>query len=73
MLPPAEIDVGLTAIIRTSLGATFDQAVNAIARGLGFKSTSSQLKELVESRIDVLREKGVLVECDGMLTVVGQR
>jgi very-short-patch-repair endonuclease len=72
MLPPMEIDEGLITVIRTSLGATVDQAVNAVARGLGFKSTSSQLKELVESRIVLLQEKGSLIDFGGMLTVLNQ-
>jgi very-short-patch-repair endonuclease len=73
MLPPTEIDAGLISIIRTSLGATADQAVNAVARGLGFKATSSQLKDLVETRIAGLQAKGLLSESEGMLTVVEDR
>ncbi|MGO7208478.1 DUF3320 domain-containing protein, partial [Rhizobium ruizarguesonis] len=43
MIPPMEIDQGLISVVGTGLGATDDEAVNAVARGLGFKSTSSQL------------------------------
>ncbi|RWX40269.1 DUF3320 domain-containing protein [Rhizobium leguminosarum] len=67
MIPPMEIDQGLRSIIGTALGATEDEAVNAIARGLGFKSTSSQLRELIASRIEVLKASGVLRIRDGML------
>ncbi|MGO7421052.1 hypothetical protein ACCT09_14120, partial [Rhizobium ruizarguesonis] len=44
MIPPMEIDQGLISVVGTGLGATDDEAVNAVARGLGFKSTSSQLR-----------------------------
>lgn len=67
MIPPMEIDQGLISVIGTGLGATEDEAVNAIARGLGFKSTSSQLRELIVSRIEVLKTSGALRIRDGML------
>ncbi|WP_348642651.1 DUF3320 domain-containing protein [Neorhizobium sp. P12A] len=70
MIPPSEIDQGLRDIIGASLGATADQAVNAVSRGLGFKATSWQLRDAILSRIDVLKKDGVLVEENAMLTVV---
>jgi very-short-patch-repair endonuclease len=72
LIPPQEIDQGLKEIIEASLGATAEQAVNAISRGLGFKSTSAQLRSLVMTRIDALKREDVLVEADGMLTIVRQ-
>ncbi|MCO6178042.1 DUF3320 domain-containing protein [Ciceribacter sp. RN22] len=69
MIPPMEIDEGLTSIIETSFGATEDEAVNAIARGLGFRATSSQLRDLIVSRIELLKEQGTLQVRDGMLTL----
>ncbi|MGO7653642.1 DUF3320 domain-containing protein [Rhizobium ruizarguesonis] len=67
MIPPMEVDQGLMSVVGTGLGATEDEAVNAIARGLGFKSTSSQLRELIVSRIEVLKASGKLRIRDGML------
>lgn len=67
MIPPMEIDVGLNTVVGQSLGATEDEAVNAIARGLGFKATSSQLKDIIRSRIEALKESGELEDRDGML------
>ncbi|MBX5198310.1 DUF3320 domain-containing protein [Rhizobium sp. NZLR10] len=67
MIPPMEIDQGLVSVVGTGLGATEDEAVNAIARGLGFKSTSSQLRELIVSRIEVLKASAKLRIRDGML------
>jgi hypothetical protein len=67
-----EIDQGLKDIIIASLGATSDQAVNAVSRALGFKSTSSQLRDTIEQRIEVLKGEGGLVESNGMLIVGGE-
>ncbi|MBB4188957.1 very-short-patch-repair endonuclease [Sinorhizobium terangae] len=69
MIPPMEIDEGLTSIIETSFGATEDEAVNAIARGLGFRATSSQLRDFIVSRIELLTAQGTLQVRDGMLTL----
>jgi very-short-patch-repair endonuclease len=72
LIPPMEIDQGLKDIIIASLGATSDQAVNAVSRALGFKSTSSQLRDTIEQRIEVLKGEGGLVESNGMLIVGGE-
>lgn len=68
LLPPMEIDEGLKIVIGQSLGATHEEAVNAVARGLGFKATSSQLRDLVRARIEVLKGQGDLEEREGMLS-----
>ncbi len=67
MIPPMEIDQGLTSLIATSLGATEGEAVNAVARGLGFKATSSQLRDVIVARIEVLKSDGELSVREGML------
>lgn len=66
-----EIDEGLKAIIQASLGATEDEAVNAVARGLGFKATSSQLREIILDRVKELKDDGSFSTRDGMLAVEG--
>ncbi|MDX0567205.1 DUF3320 domain-containing protein [Sinorhizobium medicae] len=73
MIPPMEIDEGLVEVLETSFGATEDEAVSAIARGLGFKSTSSQLRELIVSQIALQKGEGKIVERDGMLTIAPQQ
>ncbi len=67
MLPPMEIDEGLNALITGGLGATENEAVSAIARGLGFKATSSQLRDAIVARIEILKSEGRVQERDGML------
>ncbi|MBB4954563.1 very-short-patch-repair endonuclease [Agrobacterium vitis] len=67
MIPPMEVDAGLLSLIGTSFGATEDEAISSIARGLGFRSTSSQLRDLIVSRIGGLKAEGRLQSRDGML------
>lgn len=67
MIPPMEIDEGLTSLISSGLGATENEAVNAIARGLGVKATSSQLRDVIVARIEALKAEGQLQLRDGML------
>ncbi|HEV7246171.1 MAG TPA: DUF3320 domain-containing protein [Shinella sp.] len=69
LIPLMEIDAGLKVVVGQSLGATDDEAVNAIARGLGFKATSAQLREIIRLRIDALKASGELEDRGGMLTL----
>lgn len=68
-IPPMEIDEGLLSVLESSFGATDEEAVNAIARGLGFKATSSQLREVIVARINALKAEGSILVRDGMLTI----
>lgn len=67
MIPPMEVDEGILSILEAGFGATDDETVNAIARGLGFRSTSSQLKEFVKARIGSLMAEGKVQVRDSML------
>ncbi|WP_413711667.1 DUF3320 domain-containing protein [Rhizobium sp. Rhizsp82] len=67
LIPPMEIDQGLASLVGASLGATESEAVNAVARGLGFKATSSQLRDVIIGRIEALKANGELSVRDGML------
>jgi hypothetical protein len=66
MIPPMEIVQGLTSLIASSLGATETEAVCCRAR-LGFKATSSQLRDVIVARIEALKSDGELSLRDGML------
>lgn len=61
--------MGLKVVVGQSLGATEEEAVNAIARGLGYKATSSQLRDIIRSRVEALKASGDLAERDGMLAL----
>ena len=67
-LPPAEIAAALIAVLGQNLGATQEQVVQAVSRSVGFKATSSQMREVIEAilhaQLDarVLMVRGELVE-----------
>ncbi len=67
MIPPMEIDEGILSVLEAGFGATEDEAVSAIARGLGFKSTSSQLRAMIVGRINFVISGGLIELNDGML------
>jgi hypothetical protein len=69
MLPPEEIAAGAIDVVRANLGATEEQIVSAVLRLLGFKSTSSQLREVVLTTIRKLTADGILVQQGDLLIV----
>jgi very-short-patch-repair endonuclease/DNA polymerase III delta prime subunit len=71
MLPPAEIRKAVKAIIQCHLGAGVDEVVVETARLFGFKSTSAQLKQVIEREMLSLTACGELEERNGKLYVGG--
>lgn len=69
MLPPKEIDAGILSVINTSMGGTTEQVVQTVSRMLGFKSTSSQLRNFINGRKQSLVANGKLTELDGMFRI----
>ncbi|BCA58152.1 DUF3320 domain-containing protein [Sphingomonas sp. HMP6] len=67
-LPPAELEMAILAVVRANYGATDDQVIQAAARAVGFKSTSGQLRDLLNGVIEgavggerLARRNGMLV------------
>lgn len=54
MLPPQELDAAILKFLSTHISATPDETAKAVARILGFRSTSPQLKTRIDSRIEHL-------------------
>lgn len=54
MLPPQEISEGVLQVVRSSLGGGQDEIAQAVSHLLGFKATSAQLREAVQSAITAL-------------------
>ena len=67
MLPPAEIRKAVTAIVQVHLGVAKEEAVTEAARPFGFKSRSSQLREVIEREIDHLLSQRMFDERNGKL------
>ncbi|HVY69737.1 MAG TPA: DUF3320 domain-containing protein [Verrucomicrobiae bacterium] len=67
MLPPAELRAAILAVIDTAHGATKKETPSAVARMLGFKTTSAQLRSLLERQIDRLLRQKIIGEYNSML------
>lgn len=68
-LPPAELEIAILGIVRINYGATDDQVMQAAARAVGFKSTSSQLRDLLADVIAAAIEGERLSRQSGMLVL----
>ena len=67
MLPPAEIQKALVAILRDHFGVRRDELIVEAGRLFGFRSTSSVLKERLSAEIDVLLAAGKIEDAEGWL------
>ena len=68
-LPPAELETAIFDVVRANYGATDDQVVLAAARAVGFKSTSSQLRDLLAEVVDGAIAGERLERRNGMLVI----
>lgn len=68
-LPPSEIGVAILALVKDNLGATMDEIIQSVARQLGYKSTSAQLRVVIEDRAKHLVDDGHLNANGGVLTL----
>jgi hypothetical protein len=66
-LPPAEVRAAITALVSACHGATREEIPTAVARLLGFKSTTTSLRELVDGQITRLVQDGTLQEANALL------
>lgn len=62
-----EISVGITVTISKSFGATHDETVTEVSRMLGFKSTSSVLKQKINECIMILISNKKLQDTNSFL------
>lgn len=67
MISSMEIRTAILALIDTYHGGTRKEIPFAVARLLGFKTTGSQMKEMIEGEIKKLLKDGKLKDCEGML------
>lgn len=68
MLPPVEIRAAILALIDAHYGAGRREIPAAVARILGFKSTSGPLRAVIEAQRTRLLREGSIHEVNGMLT-----
>ncbi|MBS1773980.1 MAG: DUF3320 domain-containing protein [Bacteroidetes bacterium] len=66
-LPPQEIRKAICSLIEANFGAGRDQLVIESSRLFGFKSTSTQLRDIIEREINKLIAENTIVDNDGFL------
>lgn len=67
LLPPSEIGAAILALIDVAHGASRRELPTAVARTLGFKTTTVLLREAVERQIQKLEQQGEVSEQNGLL------
>jgi hypothetical protein len=65
-IAPSELGAAILAVIELGHGATQKEIPTAVARILGFKNTSAQLRNAIESQISKLDRQNTIVESNGM-------
>jgi very-short-patch-repair endonuclease len=68
-LPPHEIQKAILALVEVNFGAGREQLPIEVARLLGFKMTSAQLREVIDAQIQELLNAGKLEETGDHLRV----
>ena len=66
-LPPAEIRAAAVIVVERNLGVSAEQIATAVARLFGFKSTSSQLRGIIDTQVQRLLDTGILVSRNGLI------
>ena len=69
MLPPAELAEAAVLVVRRSFGASRDQVIQAIARGIGVKSTSAQMRDAIDQAVADALTAGRMTDEAGLLQV----
>jgi hypothetical protein len=68
-LPSVEIEHAVLGVVTSNFGAMRDQVVVAVARLLGFASTSAQLRQRILEAVDGLLADGRLREQADLLVI----
>jgi very-short-patch-repair endonuclease len=67
MLPPSEIMTAIKAVVGIHFGMRADEVIAEVSRLFGFKSTSSQLRQVIQEQLQKLIESGILTERDAVI------
>ena len=69
MIPPSEICEAILQVVVGACGATKDEVVTTVSRALGFSVTTTQLRDIVDSNVDILVKDGGLESRNAKLYV----
>jgi hypothetical protein len=67
--PPAEVRTAICQVVSRNVGVQKDDVPAAVARLFGFRTTSSQIREIVERQLERLLESGRLILNENRLFV----
>lgn len=70
LLPPVELRAGILKFVTEHVSASSDECSKAISRQLGFKQTSQQLRQVIETQINWLIRNGNLSMTDSRLQLI---
>ena len=70
MLPPDELEIGIVDVVKRNFGASPDEVILAVSRQLGFKATSSQLRDIIQESIDSMAARSALARQGNNLVLV---
>lgn len=65
-IPPAEFRTAILAVIDAGHGASQKEIPTAVARMMGFKSTSAQMRSLVATQVAKLAREAAITEVNGL-------
>lgn len=71
MISSREIAMGVEQVVAANFGGTEEEVATAVARMLGFRSTSTVLRKAVSAVIEEMLRSGTLAREEKMLVVVG--
>lgn len=69
MLPPTELAAAVTLIVDRNFGASRSQVIERVARAIGVRAISAQVRERISDVVDSLIRRQAILENDNMLAI----
>jgi very-short-patch-repair endonuclease len=69
MLPPSELAAAVVLVVERNFGASRVQVLDRVARAVGIRALSAQVRERIASVLDDVIRRGIILERSDMLTV----
>ncbi|CAD0319838.1 DUF3320 domain-containing protein [Xanthomonas hortorum pv. cynarae] len=69
LLPPTEIKAAITKLVADNLGAKPEELVTIVSRQFGYRSTSTQLRQLILDQIDALVRSNIIFVREDVLII----
>ena len=69
MLPPTELRAAILQVVHANFGATPSQVALTVARDLGFKATSAQLRGVIDASVERALNTQDLIHQDNLLVI----